>query len=173
MGCNMHDVYYIEISDRNNDSQCQTWVDNYGVDYPTIGSTGGGGTISDQYGIGSFPTIILIAPDHSIVIQDLWPINNAQTVINALVAKGLEQHDCNDNVAENNHTVMLYPNPANDLITLKGENLGIVSIYNTLGQKMDEFKADGDELNIAAAKYQNGVYFIKTNEKTMRFVLNH
>ena len=95
MGCNMHDVYYIEISDRNNDAQCQTWVNTYGVEYPTIGSSGGGGTITNQYGIGYFPTVILIAPDHSIVIQDLWPINNAQTVISALEAQGLEQHDCN------------------------------------------------------------------------------
>ena len=95
MGCNMYDVFYMEISDRDNDALCQTWCQNYGVEYPTIGNAGGGGTITSQYNIPAWPTVILIMPNHQIVIQDLWPINNAQTIIDALVGQGLQQHDCN------------------------------------------------------------------------------
>lgn len=95
MGCNMHDVFYMEISDRDSDAACQNWVTTYGVEYPTISGAAGGNTISNQYQIEAFPTLILIAPDRSIVIQDLWPINNAQTVVNALVAQGPQPHDCN------------------------------------------------------------------------------
>lgn len=93
-GCNMHDVYYMEISTSDGDAACQTWAANYGVEYPTISTAGGGGTICNTYGISQYPTVILIAPDRSIVIQDLWPINNAQTVINALTPYGIEEHDC-------------------------------------------------------------------------------
>jgi cytochrome oxidase Cu insertion factor (SCO1/SenC/PrrC family) len=93
-GCNMHDVFYMEISVSDGDAACQNWATNYGVEYPTIGTNGGGNGICNQYGIGQYPTIILIAPDHSIVIQDLWPINNAQTVITALENHGVQQHDC-------------------------------------------------------------------------------
>ncbi len=93
-GCNMHDVYYVEISDRDSDAVCQNWVNTYGVEYPTIGGPAGGATICTQYQIGAFPTVILIAPDRSIVINDLWPINNAQTVISALESHGIQQHDC-------------------------------------------------------------------------------
>lgn len=93
-GCNMHDVYYVEISDRDSDAACQNWVTNYGVEYPTISGAAGGSTICNQYQIPAFPTVILIAPDHSIVIQDLWPINNAQTVITQLEAHGIQQYDC-------------------------------------------------------------------------------
>ena len=95
MGCNMHDVFYMEISDRDSDAACQNWATNYGVEYPTIGGPAGGSGICNTYQIGAFPTVILIAPDRSIVINDLWPINNAQTVINALEQHGLQQHDCN------------------------------------------------------------------------------
>ena len=95
MGCNMHDVFYMEISDRDNDAVCQNWCQNYGVEYPTIGGPAGGGTICNTYQIGAFPTVILIMPNRQIVIQDLWPINNAQTVISALEQHGLQQHDCN------------------------------------------------------------------------------
>ena len=93
-GCNMHDVYYMEVSVSDGDPACQTWAANYGVEYPTISTAGGGATICNTYGIAQYPTVILIAPDHSIVIQDLWPINNAQTVISALEAHGIQQHDC-------------------------------------------------------------------------------
>lgn len=93
-GCNMYDVYYMEISDRDSDAACQTWCQNYGVEYPTISGAAGGNVICNQYGIPAFPTVILIAPDHSIVIHDLYPIPNTQTVITALESQGVQQHDC-------------------------------------------------------------------------------
>lgn len=99
-GCNMYDVYYMEISDRDSDAACQNWCQNYGVEYPTIAGTAGGSGICNQYGIGYFPTVILIAPDHSIVINDLWPINNTQTVITALENQGVQQHDCTTPVTD-------------------------------------------------------------------------
>ena len=68
---------------------------------------------------------------------------------------------------------MLYPNPVNDFVTLKGESLGTVCVYNTLGQVMDEFEANGNELRINTAGYENGIYFVKANEKTVKFVVKH
>ena len=98
MGCNMHDVFYMEISDRDSDAACQNWSNTYGVEYPTISGPAGGSTIcgTSMYNIPAFPTVILIAPDRSIVIQDLWPINNAQTIINALEQHGIQQHECGE-----------------------------------------------------------------------------
>lgn len=385
LGCNMYDVYYIEISTSDGDAACQNWAANYGVEYPTISTAGGGNTICSQYGIQQYPTIILIAPDRSIVIQDLWPISNAQTVINALAPYGIQEHDCttpvgeltitpdtlwfynmgdeqtftilnetadavtiedivpeagsaleiwqpsfpytleagasvdvvvgyqvpplkddfssfiinvmtslgerqvvamiqntaldlgiilgpyfmvelntenpsldlylsNGNtgtqtpieinsivetpneggpylnidlsselpytlnygedfrftisprykggkdgvntsikinhdgetdyynvwidgelltITEINNEWRLFPNPANESLTLKGEKLGTVRIFNAFGQKVDEIEANGDELNINTAGYANGVYFIKVNESTLRFVISH
>jgi hypothetical protein len=73
-----------------------------------------------------------------------------------------------------NQTMTLRPNPANDFVTLKGENLGTVRVYNTLGQMIDEFHTENNELNIATTRYENGVYVIKTEDgKTMRFVVRH
>ena len=394
MGCNMHDVFYMEISDRDSEAACQNWVTNYGVEYPTISGAAGGSGISNTYQIGAFPTVILIAPDRSIVINDLWPINNAQSVITALEQHGLQQHDCNapsydpqvtltvdevtetsitasftpnadcasyyylcateaeimgwimsgasfdeiiqehggietaamtntfdqltpeteymvlalpvdpdgnygdvvretvttpqaivydetltfsldtielpydlgaeitvynntaedavihsiketnevglclitflingeeylcpDNleislpkgesltmfmrcdmvgkdepeyiedlvtvssnlpdasfsvmvehawsVDENEASVTLYPNPANDFVTLSGENLGTVRVFNVMGQRVEEFEANGSELRINTASYENGVYVVKAGEKTLRFVVKH
>ena len=100
LGCNMHDVFFMEISDRDNDAACQTWCQTYGIEYPTIGSTGGGNTITSQYGISAWPTVILITPDRHIVINDLWPISNSQTIVNELAPYGIQEHDCDAPVAD-------------------------------------------------------------------------
>lgn len=94
MGCNMHDVFYVEIATGDNENACLNWVNTYGVEYPTISGVAGGTSICSQFQISQYPTVILIAPDRSIVINDLWPISNAQTVISALENQGLQQHDC-------------------------------------------------------------------------------
>ena len=390
MGCNMYDVFYMEISDRDSDAVCQNWANQYGVEYPTISGAAGGSSICNTYQIGAFPTVILIMPDRSIVINDLWPISNAQTVVNQLQAHGLQQHDCtppvtydpqvtisieevtensitatftpnedcasyyylcateaqiiawvtmgadfneiiqehggsetatmtntfndldpeteykvlalpvdpdgnygelaqetvttqpemiydetltfsmdtvniidnqyditwitiNNNTAENaivtnicdeygylafviddeeiycnvpteitisqgeskelgivcnvvaksivpdivtltsnlpdasfvvvleeplsvndnTASISLFPNPANESVTLMGENLGMVRVFNVLGQKVDEFEASGSEIRINTTGYENGVYVVKAGEQTMRFVVKH
>lgn len=94
LGCNNYDVFFMEISPSDNNASCQNWCNTYGVEYPTIGTQGGGNAICDTYEIEFYPTLILIAPDRRIVIQDLWPIYNAQSIINALTSYGIEQHDC-------------------------------------------------------------------------------
>ncbi|MBO7460334.1 MAG: redoxin domain-containing protein [Bacteroidales bacterium] len=105
-GCNMYDVFYIEVSVSDGDAACQNWAANYGVEYPTISTAGGGATICNSlYQIGQYPTVILIAPDRSILIQDLWPINNAQTIINALTPYGIQQHDCTAPVTDPEVTI--------------------------------------------------------------------
>ena len=75
---------------------------------------------------------------------------------------------------ENITTFSLAPNPANDAISIKGEDLGMVSIFNMLGQKMEDRFAEGEELIIATAHYPNGIYFAKTARgETKRFVIAH
>ena len=32
LGCNMHDVFYIEVDQGDNQQQCLNWVNNYGVE---------------------------------------------------------------------------------------------------------------------------------------------
>ena len=173
MGCNQHDVFYMEVSPSDADAACQNWANNYGVEYPTIGTSSNGTSICNTYQIEAYPTLILIAPNRSIVIQDLWPINNAQTIINALTPYGIEQHDCDDAIEEfDADSFTLYPNPVNDMLTIEGENLGNVSVYNALGQVIFEIFAT-DELKINTSNFESGLYFMKIGNKSQRFVVMH
>jgi hypothetical protein len=77
-------------------------------------------------------------------------------------------------VNECNSTFTLFPNPANKSVTLQGENLGVISIYNTLGQKVDTFFSEESQMVIPTVKYQNGIYFVRTSSgKTQRLVIAH
>lgn len=67
-----------------------------GLEFSALsGIEGGGNGIVSTYGIYAFPTYILIAPDHSIVEQDIFPVPNTQTFIDAFESNGVEQSDCN------------------------------------------------------------------------------
>ena len=77
-------------------------------------------------------------------------------------------------IDESNATLALFPNPANESVTLRGENLGVVSIYNTLGQEVDTFFSEESQMVIPTAKYQEGIYFVRTsNGMTQRLVIVH
>jgi hypothetical protein len=280
MGCNLHDVFYIEISYIDSDAVCQQWANEYGVEFPTVGRDGGGNEVFDLYGIQACPTLVLIMPDRSIPIQgllQLYPFS-AQDVVNAMMQNGLQPHDCTGTLTVNPQTLYvhsdestyepglltisnmtaddvtvnaftadpifalqcmfngqdvtggmtvaagqsaivevyvdvpikesfegkmyintsagnfevniiyettfgidesisaltLYPNPANESVTLEGENLGVISIYNALGQKVDTFFSEESQMVIPTAKYQNGIYFIRASSgKTQRLVIVH
>lgn len=281
-GCNTHDVFFMEICPNAYDESCQAWVDRFGVEYPTISRTGGGNEIVQSIPVGYYPTVMLIRPDHTIAVRDIYP-PTLEYIIDAMNGEGYEQHECpvvegftitpdtlnisvggclieygiltisnntaedvrihsfvtddfyyleclygNENVTngmtvaagetieiqvmldvpmkeilefftgyiniftsagnfeiyfildfsvnidENATQILnLFPNPANETVTLKGENLGTVRVYNTLGQKVDEFEANSSELRINTTGYENGVYFVKTDETTMKFVVKH
>ena len=280
MGCNLHDVFYIEISYIDSDAVCQQWANEYGVEFPTVGKDGGGNEVFELYGIQACPTLVLIMPDRSIPIQGLMQLYpfSPQDVVNAMQQNGLQPHDCtgtltvnpqtmhiyNDGetyepglltisnmtaddvtvnafasdpifalhcmyegqdvtegmtvaagqsatvevyvdvpvkesfegkmyistsagdfevsiiyeltvgVNERNSTFTLFPNPANESVTLLGEDLGTVCLYNILGQKVDTFFSEESLMVIPTAKYQNGIYFVRTsNGQTQRLVIAH
>lgn len=275
-GCNTGDVFYMEMTPNGYDDAARAWAERYGVEYPTISRTGGANTFVQDIPVGFYPTVMLINPNHEIVVRDIYPITDTQTIVDALMGEGIEQHPCYDetltfsidtvyveamelewinvynNTAEDaiithvqssdlmftfdgeelfyahdlpeftipqgesmelglyldeiakyitteeitlsgnlpdasfvavvNHPestdentthFAVFPNPANDFVTLKGESLGTVRVYNAIGQKVDEFKANGSELRINTTGYENGVYVVKAGETTLRFVVRH
>ena len=86
MGCNMHDVFYIEISYIDSDAVCQQWANEYGVEFPTVGKDGGGNEVFDLYGIMACPTLVLIMPDRSIPIK-MWSMPCSKMACSLTIAR--------------------------------------------------------------------------------------
>ena len=78
---------------------------------------------------------------------------------------GIEEHAAGFYIA---------PVPASDFVSITGENLGKVSIYNAIGQRVEEFDTEGDNLSISTTDYPNGIYFVRTaSGETQRFIIAH
>ncbi|MEZ5195917.1 MAG: T9SS type A sorting domain-containing protein [Bacteroidales bacterium] len=94
-GCNTADLFIMSVNTGDTDAECILFDETYGIEFPCISGVEGGGTaINNTYGIGAYPTYILIAPNHDIVEQDMWPISSTQTFVNYFESNGLVQAEC-------------------------------------------------------------------------------
>ncbi len=102
-GCNENDVYYMQISRYDDEAAARAWCNEYGIMFPTIHTESEGDTgdqICEMYDIPSYPTVILIAPDRQIVLQDIWPVTSTENIIDALTPFGIEEHECSEVLPE-------------------------------------------------------------------------
>lgn len=138
MGCNTQDVYFMEISHRDSNIDCQRWADVHHIAYPTIGVEGGGEAITFDYGVQTSNVFILIMPDRSITIhgaQELYPFST-DDVVNALAQYGgLEPQPCTGPLFAVNDTVVVISNviitPGRlELINLTDEDI-VVNAFET------------------------------------------
>lgn len=173
-GCNENDVFFLEFCPNAGNEACAEWAQTYDVKFPTISRDGGSNAFAQSIPVGWYPTFMVIRPDRTIAIRDLYPLYSTQTIIDALEGINCEQHECFDGVDQIDSQVLtLFPNPANESVLLSGENLSTVRVYNTLGQMVDAFETNGTELRINTTGYENGIYFVKTDEKTLKFIVKH
>ncbi|HBS86242.1 MAG: hypothetical protein A2W91_09275 [Bacteroidetes bacterium GWF2_38_335] len=66
------------------------------MEYWTISGASGGDAIGATYGASALPTTCLIAPDHNIVEQDIWPISTVGDITSILNGYGLAETPCTD-----------------------------------------------------------------------------
>lgn len=57
-------------------------------------------------------------------------------------------------------SVNIFPNPVKDVLTVKGENMKQVVIYNALGQVVETINTNDSEVKVNVNAYNNGMYFI-------------
>lgn len=72
----------------------------------------------------------------------------------------------------------IYPNPTDDVMTISGENINAVSIYNSIGALVETIAVKDNETKINTSNYNNGIYIINiiSNDgiiTTKKFVVSH
>ena len=92
-GCNLHGVFFMEISYIDNNSILEQRQIDFGVEYPMIGIDGGGASVFGAYNIKVCPTLILIKPDRSIPIRFMYPFT-VEDYTSHLSSCNIQQHDC-------------------------------------------------------------------------------
>ena len=92
-GCNLGEVFYISIDAGDTDAEVLQYEYDYGGLLPAVsGIDGGGDAVNTAYGIGAYPTVVLIAPDYTIIEQDIYPVIN---ITSTLPNAGLNTASCN------------------------------------------------------------------------------
>ena len=99
LGCNEGDVYFMEVSptDNNKPYSTDSWINQFNIPYPTLHTeTGGvtGDSIYRMYEIAACPTMLLIAPDRKIVVNDYHPESAEAMVEYFKTSFGIEENFC-------------------------------------------------------------------------------
>ena len=145
----------------------------YEVDFPVINRISVGDDaheICEDYGVIIFSTFVLIAPDKRILIDNIWPILDAQELIAEIEDKMVV-----DNIADvNNEGLGVYPNPASSLVNIKSSarGSGDISIFDMTGRCVKTvYVEDISNATINIEDLDKGVYFIEINGKVEKLVI--
>ncbi len=168
-GYNEGNVYFMGINWGNDNEGVREFDSIFGLTFPTAsGSQGGGNIVYGDYEILSYPTVIVITPDHSIVEQYIW-YPDEENITNAVIAAGGILVNTDENVSIKSN-VTVYPNPVIGKGTIKFDlqspaNINL-SIYNLLGKQvfaMEEFvnQKGKVQLGFFVDNLENGLYFVK------------
>lgn len=171
-GCNDEDIFFIAIDVGDSDAEVIAYENTFlggAPGYPSVsGLNGGGNAVNTTYGIGAYPTYILIRPDQTIIEQDMWPIANATTFTGFFANHNLLPVPCSTvgiNDPQVSSNVTIYPNPAHDHLFIKADQPVIrYRLYNVIGGLVGEETnaADKNSFNqVDLTSLQKGIYVIE------------
>ena len=159
-GCNEGDVFVIGI-DKGNTTQNVIYFDSvYGVTYPNVsGNDGGGNPVHFAYDIQGTPTVVIIAPTHEILVQQILP-PDYESLVDSLLEVGANPQPCLTAVSEmkNEEILSIGPNPVHNIANLKlsfssGKSAEL-KIFNLTGQMI---------LDVGESYYSPGTHLIKAD----------
>ena len=93
-----------------------------------------------------------------------------QRIVNNIIDLGAIENQYGLSVDEiEDELFTVYPNPVDNQLVVKMEGLIKIDIYNSLGQIVISSEAQ-DEITINTSEWNNGVYFVKVNDKTVKVI---
>jgi len=178
-GCNTSNVYFIGIDYDDNTSTTAAFGSSFGAHYPAAsGTDGGANAVISSYSIGAFPTVILIAPNHTILDNDIWPIADASALYTYIQGQGGTPATCpsaglEENNQETTANMLIVPNPSSGQVKIYFQsNVGssyVIKIYDLLGQEIfskDVLSAAAGMIaqDIPSNDFAKGTYIVKIIE---------
>ncbi|MBR5215395.1 MAG: T9SS type A sorting domain-containing protein [Bacteroidales bacterium] len=172
-GDNQGDVYFVGVAPSDDSLSIANWRMEYEVDFPVINRISVGDDaheICEDYGVIIFSTFVLIAPDKRILIDNIWPIMDAQELIAEIEDKMVV-----DNIAEvNDESLGLYPNPATSFVNIKSSASGScdINIFDMTGRCVKSvYVEDVSDAIINIEDLDKGVYFIELAGKVEKLII--
>ena len=171
-GSNQGNVYFMGLNWGNDNEGVREFDSIFGLTYPSVsGSQGGGNLVYTDYNILSYPTVIVITPDHQIVEQYIWlpdEANITQAIVNAggLIVGMNEPY-------KSENSIQVFPQPAHDFVNVSLEVKSGISItfnlYQLTGKLIysQNFQAHSDgieQVRIPLTGLVDGMYLLKIGD---------
>lgn len=91
-GCNGGNVVFLGINWGSDNQAVHDFDSIWGANYPSVsGLQGGGNNVVDAYQVQSYPSVILIAPDRTILNDHIWPPESGNINAEVMAAGGIPQ----------------------------------------------------------------------------------
>lgn len=186
-GCNFSNVIHLGINYGGDNIDLANFNSQWGAIYPSAsGISGGGNKVVNAFEVISFPTIILIAPDRTIVKKQLWnssqsPEELLEGLNNAILEAGGIPLICTVDTEQ-------IPAPEKEILSATHNSSGgvIITCHEepTSGLDLLVYSADGRMVynrpltgNVTNISLRPGIYFaalLKNGSKisTLRFISN-
>lgn len=168
---NNGNVFFMGINTNNDNAEVIEFDSIFGLNYPSVsGLQGGGDNVYEAYNIMSYPTVIVITPDHQIVEQSIWPPDE-NNIIDAVYAYGgivVGTKVLEKDIA----SFKIFPNPASDKAILSISVKNEIDIeYELIDQfgnliflpKEVHLKGGFNQIELPVQRLKNGIYFVKMN----------
>lgn len=168
-GSNQGNVFFVGINYGRNNEQVHEFDSIFGITLPTVsGTQGGGDIVYADYQIQSYPTVIVIKPDHTISNQKVW-LPTTENIDEAVIAAGgilLGENEEMENITD----VKIFPIPAFNKATINlnlesADNIAIqllnVSGRMVFSQTAQQFNAGLNNINLDVSNYPKGIYFVR------------
>lgn len=161
---NQERLVILSIDKGHDNSTITSFAANTGAHYPMASGMEGGGDIAYEiYEISYFPTLVLIAPDRSILSPYLEYRNYAQGIIDSINAYGISNVGIEETIYSNELSV--FPNPAQNNIEIKAtktnEGLTKLQVYNNMGQLIKSEAIEDLPMQLSLSNWQKGIYYLR------------
>ncbi len=170
-GSNTGNVFFMGINWGSDNQEVKEFDSIFGLSYPSIsGTQGGGNGTYTNYQIQSYPTIIVITPDHQIVEQYVWEPTTDNITTAVINAGGIFVG--NPENINKQKSFRLYPNPVQYSATIdlgqQDGNLLEYRIMDRMGHLMetgtlDNGTTDYGKFTLNTSRLKDGLYIVQVS----------
>ena len=174
-GCNEGDVFCISINNgSDNDAEVIAFGNAYGGPFnhaPAVSADGGAGAVDANFGVAAYPTYILIGPDSTLLVGDIWPLSGVET-FEATFPVGFDPDVMECTILgvtdASSFEFVLYPTVSNGSeinIQLQEQEATDINIYDMLGKQVffNSYNQKDIQLNLNVTA---GTYFVNISSET-------
>jgi thiol-disulfide isomerase/thioredoxin len=178
-GKNIGNVFHLGINWGATNEQVKIFDSIYGLTFPTVsGTQGGGNNVYLDYGILSYPTVIIIKPQNHLIVRKKINPPERDSINNAIIKAGGILVGTNKLNSQNAETIKIYPNPAKNRVNLdlkfSSEGEITIKVFDFLGEKVLQETSPAHngtaKLSLDVNCLKNGMYIVSIENDKERYM---